>query len=248
MRKKLFLHHHIFKNAGTSLDRALKNIFGETMYFFDSEKPGGVINNKMLTDFVVQNVKQDVAALSSHQSCLSSSPIAGFEVISFVILRDPLQRFLSMYNYHKKTDLKTKLDFLAKELSFRDFILWIIQNSRLVSSNFQTNFCSKTGPYPQNISTQELLVAKENLLRTAGVGIVERFDDSLVLFNRILNKHQIPGKLESYQENKSDRQVDTMGFIEEQLGAELIREIKGLNALDYELYAYGNSLMDKKLT
>jgi len=31
--KKLFIHHHIFKNAGTSLDRALKEIFGDAMYF-----------------------------------------------------------------------------------------------------------------------------------------------------------------------------------------------------------------------
>ena len=246
MKKKLFLHHHIFKNAGTSLDRALKEIFGEAMYFYDSNKPGGVITKKMLSDFVKNNVKHNVAGLSSHQTCLSSARVAGFRVIGLIMLREPLQRFFSMYNYHKKTDPKIKLDYLAKEISFRDFMKWIIKNSGLISSNFQTNFCSKTDAYPQNISIQELIIAKENLLRTEGVGIVERFDDSLILFSRLLNKHRIPGELEAYQENKSDQQVDALGFIEEQLGAKLIREIKELNALDYELYNYANKLLDKK--
>ncbi|NOR87725.1 MAG: hypothetical protein GQ527_08965 [Bacteroidales bacterium] len=248
MDKILFLHHHIFKNAGTSLDRALKDIFGNAMYFYDTNKPGGVIDESMLTDFINTNISQEIACLSSHQSCIKIPENTDFKQINFVILRDPLRRFLSIYNYHKRIiPDKTKLDFLAKESSFKDFMIWIINKSPSISANFQTNFCSRTLSIERNITKTDLMIAKENLLQSEGTGIVERYDESITLFNRILEKYHIKEKLISYQENTSKLQTDTIGFINEELGIDLVNQIKEMNAMDYELYNYTHSLLDKKM-
>lgn len=247
MKKKLFIHHHIFKNAGTSLDRTLKEVFGDAMYFYDTNNKGGVVTNDMLFDFVKNNIEQETACLSSHQVCLSSHELKGLEIIKFVLLREPIRRFFSMYNYHKRISPTNKLDYLAKEVTFKEFMKWIIKNSKVVSSNFQTNFCSKTITNKRTITHTDLLIAKENLTSSDGVGIVERYEESLTLFNKILEKHKVTGIIKKYQENKSKQLTDTIGYIEDQLGTELIRQLKNMNELDNELYIYANTLLDRKL-
>lgn len=248
MNKILFLHHHIFKNAGTSLDRALRCVFGKSMYFYDTNEPGGVIDESMLADFIKTNISQEIACLSSHQSCIKLPKNTDYKQINFVILREPLRRFLSIYNYHKRIiPAKTKLDFLARELSFKDFMIWIIKKSPTISANFQTNFCSRTVTISRPISETDLMIAKENLLQSEGTGIVERYDESVTLFNSILEKYHIKKKLISYQENTSKQQTDTIAFINEELGMNLVNQIKEMNALDYKLYSYGHTLLDKKI-
>jgi len=186
--------------------------------------------------------------LSSHQTCLTTPLIPGFQIIKFVLLRDPLKRFFSLYNYHRRIELpKTVVDFKAKELSFNDFMKWLINNTKLVSSNFQTNFCSKTGSYADTITSNEFIIAKENLLRSEGVGVVERYTETLLLFNRVLQAENIQGEIINYHENKSEQKEDTLIYIEEHLGPELVQQIKDLNNFDYELYDCASTLLDEKL-
>lgn len=248
MTKKLFIHYHIFKNAGTSLGRALQDTFKGDMYFFDSGKPGGVVTNSMLVDFVVSNIKNSPACLSSHQACLASSNVPGYQVIKFILLREPLRRFFSMYNYHKRiTPSLTQFDLMASQLSFKDFMKWLIQNAKVVRSNFQTNYCSKIDSKVKNITISEYMMAVENLHNADAVGTVERYNESLTLFNKVLNANQMAGKLKSYLENSSNQQNDPMGYIHDQLGPELIGQIIELNEFDYKLYDYANSILDNKV-
>ncbi len=90
------------------------------------------------------------------------------------------------------------------------------------------------------------MIAKNNLLNTEGVGIVERYNESITLFNNILKTHGISGKIKRYKENRSKQNVDTIAYIEKQLGADLFKQIKELNALDFRLYDFANILLDKK--
>ncbi len=247
MKKKLLVHHHIFKNAGTSLKKGLRGVFKDALYSYDSKKPGGVITNDMLISFVEDNINQTNGCISSHQSCLPVSGVKEYEVVEFILLRNPLSRFLSMYNYHKKiSPSKAKLDFLANELSFKDFMIWLVENTKTVSSNFQTNFCSRTHINRREMTESDLMIAKNNLLNTEGVGIVERYNESITLFNNILKTHGISGKIKRYKENRSKQNVDTIAYIEKQLGADLFKQIKELNALDFRLYDFANILLDKK--
>lgn len=248
MEKKLFIHHHIFKNAGTSLEKGLKGVFGNAMYFHDSGNAGGVITNDMMKSFVKDKVEQTNACVSSHQSCLPVSNINGYEVVEFILLRNPINRFLSMYYYHQRVSpSRAKLDFLANKLSFKDFMRWLADNTKTVSSNFQTNFCSRTHVNKRSITNTDLLIAKNNLLNAEGVGIVEQYDDSIAVFNHILKTHNISGTLKQYKENQSKQKIDTMTFIKEQLGVELFERIRELNALDLDLYNFAKTLLNKKL-
>ncbi|PIE56911.1 MAG: hypothetical protein CSA34_01020 [Desulfobulbus propionicus] len=246
MKKKIFIHHHIFKNAGTSIDKSFKEIFGDHMYFYDMNIPGGVVSNHMLIDFIYKKINGFPACISSHQTCLSVKGANNFKFIEFVMLRNPLRRFLSMYNYYKRIQLSgDKLENLAKEKTFREFVEYISNNSKVISSNFQTNFCSKTDSIRRKIVKDDLERAKDNLSHNVkNIGVVERFNDSVKIFNQVLRENEINGEMIIYKENSSRDILDPIKYIKDSLGTSLYHKVKAQNVFDFELYNFANKLLD----
>ena len=60
----IILHRHIFKNAGSSLDWALQNYFGEGFAEFHASNEDGRIFPHELFDFL--DLHEGVVAISSH--------------------------------------------------------------------------------------------------------------------------------------------------------------------------------------
>jgi hypothetical protein len=62
--RPIIVHHHIFKNAGTSIDFSLKKYFGGKWSALEGEHARHIVTEKILLEFIQNN--PGVSAISSH--------------------------------------------------------------------------------------------------------------------------------------------------------------------------------------
>ena len=67
MKRTILIHHHIFKNAGTSLQYALKKYFGDK--YCECELPSGqIVTQDYLAKFILESPQ--TLAISWQHICL----------------------------------------------------------------------------------------------------------------------------------------------------------------------------------
>ena len=198
------VHHHIFKNAGTSFNHALKLAFGER--FSEYDLPGGqVVTAEQLAGYIREHI--ETRAISGHHIALSTVPGVddqtvnrqntdgqkvnnqnangqsaqepNYQTISSVLIRNPLARVSSIYKFERQQDAQTEGARMAKRLSFKDFVAWRLETAPSVFCNYQPLYCSRTNNLQGRYSPtrKDLEVAIANLDRCFAVGTVERYDD-----------------------------------------------------------------------
>jgi len=187
MPRVVLIHHHIFKNAGTSFNSALKGYFGNA--FLEYDLPNGqAVTREELAKVIEAN--PHTLAISSHHACMPTPQGENYQTISSVILRDPIERIKSIYNFEKKQDASTPGAQKAKELTFKDYILWRLESSPTAICNYQTHYCSRTQSCSAHYqSTEEdLNIALDNLNKAIIVGLVEEYPETLEVARSKLNK------------------------------------------------------------
>ena len=93
-KRKVIIHYHIFKNAGTSIDRMLKESFSERWANYDKPEPTSKISPAELEEFILDN--PDLMAVSSHHA-VPPLPDKHLEVYPIILLRHPIDRAYSAY-------------------------------------------------------------------------------------------------------------------------------------------------------
>ena len=93
--RTVIVHHHIFKNAGTSFNYALRQAFNEDFVEYDLPE-SRVIGYDQLKDYIQKH--NTISAVSGHHIALPTPQSIHFRTLSSVILRDPLARIKSIYN------------------------------------------------------------------------------------------------------------------------------------------------------
>lgn len=142
------------------------------------------------------------------------------------MLRDPVERVLSLYYYARLHDSITLDEFIAKP-PFREV------------DNDQTRRIAGVDPEIGECTEAMLRTAKENLRRFAVAGTLERFDETLELLKRRLGWH---GPAVSHPRNVNpDRPASAS------LPRETIAAIRRRNELDFELWRFASELMDEAL-
>ena len=140
-RDPLLIHYHIFKNAGTSFTWALKHELGEGFRAFDTPSPKGFVSSRDLTALAHQH--PDVFAISSHQAAPPAPKIRGREVLSSILIRDPIARIRSIHSFERRQQVATPGAIKAKELSFREYVEWRLETSPTSLCNFQVYYCTR---------------------------------------------------------------------------------------------------------
>ncbi len=254
-RRRVIAHHHIFKNAGSSLDKALSDALGERWRAFDPqiitsyvEDPvDGKIAKKAMKPEIVGsdelekflNTNRDVYAISTHQGRAKFPLSARFEKLELSLIRNPIGRALSMWKFNRRPQRQSTYDSrMLKQsdvLSFEDFIKWCV--NRKVKplapfSNFQVRVLSGNATRNDRVTYSDLNRAYEYVTRIGCVGVVERFEQTLEFFNARISTF-IPGiELKSYT-------VNTSGAARES-GDEEARQL--LSKQTYELLLEANAL------
>lgn len=162
----------------------------------------------------------------------------GRPVRYFTILRDPVERVISLYKYIKVDFTKHPLHakFNSGELTFDQ---WIRQRPRM-ASNVQTKMVSGLATEYEPSTPAMLPVAIRALHDMAAVGVQERFNSSVDAICQSLGWEPVyVDRNRSSVENRAFIEED--GILEETLA--LIREI---NDLDIVLYADAISLLERK--
>jgi hypothetical protein len=117
--RTIILHYHLFKNAGTSVDAILKRNFGDKWVTREFPAMGG--NNTILVEEWIRETP-DAIAYSSHTMMGPIPQVEDVRVISFMLLRDPIERIKSAYRFERTQQADTWGAKLAKEQDFEGYV------------------------------------------------------------------------------------------------------------------------------
>ncbi|MBN7795176.1 hypothetical protein [Parahaliea mediterranea] len=190
--RHILLHAHIFKNAGTTLDWALQRYFGDGFLDHRDEESMREQGVAWLRQLVEQG--PGLRAISSHHMpATAQAPGCAFHAL--YLLRHPLRRALSVYAFERRQDAQSRGARAAKEMDLQSYLAWRMRpDVPNVVRNYQTAYLA--GCHRPMIGEQEMAELFGRALAALNaaplVGLVERFDESMVLFEALLES-RYPG-------------------------------------------------------
>ncbi|GAA0741841.1 sulfotransferase family protein [Ideonella azotifigens] len=245
MRPRLVLfHYHLFKNAGTSLDKVLHENFGSRWLTREFEDRPAEEHAQEVQDWL--EASPDALAFSSHTALLPPPRQPGLQVFPLVFLRHPLDRIASAYSFERKQLGDHGFGAaLAQSTSLAGYIrtrLTMPQDRQC--RNFQT---ARLAPMYAAEAGSERERAVAALQRLPFVGIVEHFDASMAQLTQLIAPAFPEFRSFSVMENSS-RGADLdlaarLAQLRETLGDEVYALLEASNADDLVLYDAACELM-----
>jgi hypothetical protein len=239
--RKILLHYHLFKNAGSSIDRCLKASFGDRWHAFDPESPSGVYTASELREIIDENDR--AVAFSSH--CIVPPLLVGSTQVSpIIILREPISRVFSAYTFEwqKQKGLDAPVGELDEYIHAK-----FEMPRRNAIENFQTMRLSvtddsKRAPASDKSDVELVEAACRVIDKLPAFGLVERFDESVNWLQQSYCK-DFPGlDLQPVAANVTQSASKPLWVrnkaIADRIGDELYNELLLRNQMDIQLYAY----------
>lgn len=173
--RKVILHYHLFKNAGTSLDASFIEYF-EADEWVTTEFPSEPQENQQqLRDWIAQS--SSAKCFSSHTATLPPPAIAGVSIFPVIFVRHPIDRVASVYEFERKQGSDTYGSVLARNSDLSEYV-----EARLARlhdyqcRNFHVHRFAAMYPDDQGSVVERANRAVANL---PFVGVVSRFEQSL---------------------------------------------------------------------
>ncbi len=248
--RTVIAHSHIFKNAGTTLDWSLQRSFGDQ--FLDHRDDELMKQDREEAVCGILEAQPELVALSSHHMPFPLPEIADTEIIPIYILRHPLERITSVYEFERRQNTQSPGALAAKKYDFKEYVAWRMQMgvSRTIRNN-QTLFVSgkfhagNRNPLSFNILQQALRRLKELPL----VGVVDRYDEFMVVIEHHLGSRLPELDLSYRRQNVSDveRPSSTAARVSHVLEKleELQQQVIDENAMDLALYQMAGQRLDQ---
>jgi len=250
VKNPVCVHFHIFKNAGTTLEWILKNNFSKNAISIDSDNPKDMLHFDKIAEILEKKPK--TRSLSSHQFRFPVFNNERFEFISIVFLRHPIDRAISIYHFQKKrTDADRPGIVKAKELDLNGYIKWNLKTkSHRAMRNFQVLYLSDK-PVESVVDENDFKIAVQRIKEIKIIGVVDKFDESLVLAEEVLKEYFPTIDLSYIRQNVSEDRKGTLmeklekakNEIDEQVWKKLLEQ----NKFDLELYEKANEELNTRL-
>jgi len=250
-QRYVFLHYHIFKNGGSTVDSILEKNFPEGFDTLHKPISRGKVSNEEIIEHV--RARPGLVALSSHHFRLPFPTHEAIRFIEIAFLRHPLDRLQSMYFYYRRIEDPSALQSTkAAHLSLAEWLRWMIEFEPFNMISGQTAYFGPVGAWSSPPTEVNLSKAKSVVKRIRFLGVVERFDESLVAAERFLRIY-FPTLDVSYLavNARSDRDDDLRHRLEQMratCGDEVFEEMSRLNRLDVELWESANQELDRRLS
>jgi len=169
--RTIILHYHLFKNAGTSLDRILQRNFPDQWV---TQEFRGINNTADVIRWIDAN--PDAVAFSSHTMMGPLPRIPDVQVFSVMLLRDPVARIRSAYRFERNQQAETLGAVLAKHTDLEGYVrVRLAMPGDRQCNNFQTfRLASLVPGHDPEIERARLALDHLSL-----VGKVEAFGHSL---------------------------------------------------------------------
>lgn len=249
--RNIIVHVHIFKNAGSSFDDALKRNFAKD--FVDHREDHLIHKNKdFLNAYMSEN--QHVRAFSSHS--VYDKPI-DFNNVTYhtaYFVRHPIDRIKSVYSFEYKQPAEDSLGArMAKEFDLKGYVEWRMSpEAPPTIRNMQTIFIAGMGKGNGRMEAR-YEAALKTLEQNSLVALVDRYDESMVVFEEYLKEVYPNIDLSYIRRNVTDNAhhlsaEEKAQKLLSELGAELAQTVLKNNQYDIQLYNKANELLDEKIS
>lgn len=235
----VLLHLHIFKNAGTTFDRALSKLFQDQMISYDTENPGGRISIEHLTE--VQQAHPNSRVITSHQVGLPTPVYSGVMFHPVFFLRNPIERIQSCYHFEKDVQ-----KLMADDVTMEMYVQRNLNNPK-INACFGIQLATiADNRYIKNWSRDELTdvvinSALNNMQTARCFGLVDRFDESFDFICHRLKAYfpELVQNIKPAQQNISQASKnidDKTKYVQESLSIQTYSRM--LEALKAEIVLY----------
>ena len=237
--KVVFLH--CVKTGGTTFSRVLQRLYGDSYTFFDDDAADVFAQRLASFDCIeVHAILRGDQLVWGTKNIMKESNrplLTGTKV--FVMFRDAVDCYISNF-YQSKKFAETLEGTAARAWSCPETLDDYLENPRF--NNLQLKFLLGVEPGDDRVLTDADLQRAKRLISTVGinVGILERYSDSLHLFEQVTgskipfgivvvrNKNRVP---------EAQREID-----------ETTRQrIRDSNALDQGLYDFAEKVFDDQI-
>ena len=210
--RHIILHGHIFKNAGTTFDWSLKKNFGKN--FLDHRKDELMRKNGSAHLAQLLSDEPGLCAISSHHMTRELPELPGVSFIPVHLLRHPIERIRSVYDFERKQRGATPGARAAKSKSFKDYVEWRMRPdvSRTIR-NYQTAYLAghNRRSTDVNVISKHFVDAVQSVTNASLVGVVESYDESMVVLEDVLREHFPEIDLSYVAQNVSARKARRSG-------------------------------------
>ena len=247
--RSVLVHYHLFKNAGTSIERVLKQSFGQNWKSWDKPESGAKISGRELGLWLEDN--PHIRAVSSHQ-LVPPIPSGEFHVTPVVFIREPLSRVRSawLFEWQKQQGLDEPKGTLSAYIEEK-----FKQQNASVIANFQVSRLSNLNydDVRQRLHryNHELLPAACRFIDSLPfVGIVDRFSESLEQMDACTRERFPDLVVKEHRENVTDASSKSVEQriedLRKEIGNELFDELCVRNRLDLQLYSYATGVFQTR--
>ena len=248
--RNVIVHVHIFKNAGSSLDGALERNFKDA--FVDHREDHLIrTNEEFLKEYLQKH--ENIQVFSSHSVYFKPRSFDNVNLHPIYMLRHPIERIKSVYNFEKKQPAGDSLGAkMAKQFNFEEYVSWRMQDDVPPTiRNLQTVFLAGANHHANHLD-KKFQLALETLNESPLIGVVDRYDESMVVFEEYLRPFFPDIDLSYVRKNVTDTNIELsveekVNKILMQFDTEMQEKIKKKNEYDLELYERANTLLDEKI-
>jgi hypothetical protein len=245
------IHYHIFKNAGTSFEWALQRAFGSGLQLLDQPFHDGFISRRDIAECALKNAK--IKAITSHHAAPPPPRIAQRDVLTSILIRDPIARIRSIYSFERMQPEQNPGSDKAKALDFRRYVEWRLETTPRMFCNFQVYFCCRDRRADKRTpDTTDLEKAICALDKIDIVGTVERYAEWLVLAHSVLCEYFDGISLPMTRQNvltgeRCSSQETIYRDLAADLGTATVQYLVDHNELDMCLHQVADALLSRRL-
>ncbi len=250
-RKMRFVvvHYHIFKNAGTTIERILEREFPGCFSRLHATAPEATLDAEDLTAFLTDH--PEVRAVTSHHLRYPLPSLRNVVIFDCCFLRHPLDRLDSLYSYLRRIDSTDPLCRSAHRHTPTEFMRQLLNKSPEHVSNVQVIHIACRGAFTRPANSADLECAAQTVRNMALPGVVEMFEESMVAGEYFMRPAFPSIRLGSGPTNVS-RQVNPAAQRDSRLiqlwGRDLYRELARVNELDIQLFELAREEIRRRLT
>jgi len=187
--RNVLVHLHLFKNAGTTLEWALKQSFGEQFGALDDMKDSeNLYTADQVAGFITD--RPELAACSSHQVRMPMPRRPGVRFLPLALVRHPIDRAFSVYTFERRHQVRSPSSPKALALPVDDYFRWWFERTRLgLVNNFHISVFGRVSPREPAVHMEDAVrLARRHWKNLAVGGVVERLDESLTLAEHRLRR------------------------------------------------------------
>lgn len=244
--RHLIVHYHFFKNGGSTLVSALERNFGDNFASIEADAHNKALEPAVLVDTI--RARSNLQAISSHTLRPPLPRVEGISFHEIFVLRHPLDRLRSMYDFYSTKADAHPLARQAKTLDLPSFLKFLISDYPHLARDSQLRTLAAAGG---RIAREFDLATAEAMLRNAaGVLVLENYDAGLATTEHYLQRFFPKIDLSYTSRNVSHRRLPTLEErlheMEAQCGSRLYRELLELNQLDTQLLTFASREADRR--